>query len=86
MNTLLRAFIVAVVLPASLTGCAVYGPPPAYGYYESSSPDYPSPVYAYPAPVIVQPAPVYIGPPVWFGLNFQYRSGHRHGGGRRHFR
>jgi hypothetical protein len=90
MNTLLKALTVALVLSASLSGCAVYGPPPTYGdvrYYEPA-PVYggPAPVYAYPAPVIVQPAPYYVVPPVWFGLNLNYSSGRRHGWGRRHFR
>jgi hypothetical protein len=72
-----------LALSVSLGGCAVYGPPPTYTYYESAPAatvySQPAPVYVQPAPVYVHPAPVYAGPPVWFGFNFGYRSGgHRH--------
>jgi hypothetical protein len=81
------------LLLTSLSGCAVYGPPPysEVGYYESAPVyAYPAPVYAYPAPVVPY-GPIYAGPPVTFGFDFLYRSGggHRHGGhgwGRRNFR
>jgi hypothetical protein len=73
MKPILKTLSLVGAASAMLGGCAVYGPPPAYGeaaYYQ------PAPVYAAPAPVYVQPAPVYVGPPVTFGLNFGYRGGH----------
>jgi hypothetical protein len=83
MKTSLKTLSTVLVLAASLGGCAVYGPPPAYTYYDTApGPVYsqPGPVYVQPAPVYVEPAPVYVGPPLWFGLNFGYSSG-RHGWG-----
>lgn len=95
MKASIKPLSMALALSASLGGCAVYGPPPTYTYYESvpssvqSGTVYsqPAPVYVQPAPVYVQPAPVYVGPPVWFGFNFGYRSGggRHHGGGGRHY-
>jgi hypothetical protein len=73
VKTFFKLVAVPLVLASLLGGCAVYGPPPAYGYYE------PAPVYVQPAPpVYVQPAPVYVAPPVSFGLHFGYWGG-RHG-------
>lgn len=97
MKISFKTLTMMVVLSASLGGCAVYGPPPTYTYYEpaaggtQSGPVYsqPAPVYVQPAPIYVQPAPVYAAPPIWFGLNFGYwgGGGHRHGwGGRGHYR
>jgi predicted small lipoprotein YifL len=77
-----------LALSASLSGCAVYGPPPAETMYypPSQGPAYPAypattytyPAYVYPAPAVTYAAPVYV-PPVSFGLNFLYRGGDWHG-------
>lgn len=73
-NTRFKLAGAAIAVATLMSGCAVYGPPPAYaqGPYYDQGP-YGGPVYA--------PAPVY-APPVSFGLNFGYWGG----GGGRHYR
>lgn len=98
MTPAIKSLAAGLVMLASLSGCAVYGPPPysEVTYYEPAPVyAYPAPVYSYPAPVIPY-GPVYAGPPVTFGFNFLFRSGgghghrhghrHGHGWGRRNFR
>ncbi len=83
MKTGLLIFMGAV--SALLGGCAVYGPPPAYGgYYEQPVYAQPGPTYYPSGPVYYQaPQPVYVGPPVMLDFGFGFWGGHGgHGGGR----
>ena len=71
MRSVIKGIAVVVAASGALTGCAVYGPPPAYQeVYVQSAPRYYEPV-----PVYVQPAPVYTAPPVTFGFNFGWWGG-----------
>ncbi|TFV90170.1 hypothetical protein E4K72_21310 [Oxalobacteraceae bacterium OM1] len=75
-----RATLIACVA-GSLTGCAVYGPPPGAYYATQPTYGYAQPAAAYPG--YYSAAPVYVEPPpVSFGLNFGYWGG----GGWRHRR
>jgi hypothetical protein len=83
MKSVLKTAAVLIVASSVLTGCAVYGPPPAYPdtvYRPAPAYVQPAPGYYQPAPVYVQPAPVYVQPPVTFGFNFGWW-----GGGGRHW-
>lgn len=77
MKPIWKALSAAAIPCVLMSGCAVYGPPPAYApgaYYQSA------PVYAAPAPVYAAPAPVYAAPPVNLGFSFGYwGGGHGHG-------
>ena len=83
------ALIVLAGVLSTLSGCAVYGPPPQSYYagpYYPSSPVYthPAPGYAYGygPPTYYHPAPVYVAPPAVsfrFGFGYWRGHGHRHG-------
>lgn len=75
MKPIFKAVAAALALSSLVTGCAVYGPPPAYGssaYYQ------PAPAYVAPAPVYAAPAPVYAAPPVSLGFSFGTWGGYGH--------